>query len=515
MTVVQVTGTATKSKIQRNAAGSRTEATVTEPYVPVGSKKLKVDKSGLYQVGDMIVLKKPVSDAFIAAIGMDKIKDCTPPKPGRKCTQWAASGYNIDYERQVVATDGAFEITLDAPLVDSLDAGVGGGVSGTLYAARERRIQHVGVEELMIDSVYDATKVLHNVVKYGKTIPAIYTDEAHAWNGIKIDKAVNSWVSAVSCTHIGFACVNLQKGSKRITVLDSTSREPVSVLTGGRRYPFNGDGQLNLFTRCTSDLGRHSFVSGGRIPGPNVFHRCTSTKDQADIGPHMRWSTGQLYDNVVGGQMRVWDRGLMGSGHGWSGQTIVFWNCESKESLGGSAGFTVDSPALGANYCVGCVSEVNSYTGGSTKGPWCCGASGSYTHSGTKDPIESLYEAQFDERTAHFAPAQPAAQPSAEDAESHAEEHAEEASGSGEEDDDEEHEEEPEEGDAAHEEEPEDEEDEADEDAPADDGMNSKPDDGGKRAAAILLSNHSAARFGRAERLLTLEHGAIQPQPLS
>ena len=100
------------------------------------------------------------------------------------------------------------------------------------------------------------------------------------------------------------------------------------------RYSFNNNGQLNLVRYSTSDYGRHSFVTGGNPGGPNVFYRCSSTNDQADIGPHMRWAVGQLYDNIFGGQMRVWDRGLAGSGHGWSGNTIVFWNCHSLASLG-------------------------------------------------------------------------------------------------------------------------------------------------------------------------------------
>ena len=52
----------------------------------------------------------------------------------------------------------------------------------------------------------------------------------------------------------------------------------------------------------------------------------------------------------------VWDRGYYGSGHGWSGNTIVFWNCESRASFNGSQAFRVDSPATGANYCVGYLS---------------------------------------------------------------------------------------------------------------------------------------------------------------
>eukprot|EP00966_Prymnesium_polylepis_P303725 7016218-Prymnesium_polylepis.1 len=87
----------------------------------------------------------------------------------------------------------------------------------------------------------------------------------------------------------------------------------------------------------------------------------------------MRWGAGQLYDKIVGGQMRVWDRGYFGSGHGWAGNTIVFWNAQSLAAAGGTSGFHVQSPASGANYCVGCVSDTAVYD---ESAPWCCGAGG-------------------------------------------------------------------------------------------------------------------------------------------
>lgn len=165
-----------------------------------------------------------------------------------------------------------------------------------------------------------------------------------------------------------------------------------------RRYAFHNDGQLSLYRYCSSDLARHAFVTGGNQGGPNVFYHCTSTRDQEDIGPHMRWATGQLYDNVIGGQMRVWDRGYAGSGHGWSGNTIVFWNCESTYlTLGGAkTGFDIESPATGANYCIGCISDTDSYSDSS---PWCCGANGIYQSLGERVTPDSLYEAQLADRT--------------------------------------------------------------------------------------------------------------------
>lgn len=63
--------------------------------------------------------------------------------------------------------------------------------------------------------------------------------------------------------------------------------------------------------------------------------------------------------------------------------------------MGGTYGFTVDSPAVGANYCVGCVSEGSAFD---VTGPWCCGAPGTYERSGHRDPIDSLYEAQLADR---------------------------------------------------------------------------------------------------------------------
>ena len=86
------------------------------------------------------------------------------------------------------------------------------------------------------------------------------------------------------------------------------SHAPVSQITGGRRYPFNINGQRCLVKHCTSDWGRHSFVTGSRVSGPNVFYRSRSTRDQSDIGPHHRWGVGQLYDNIRGGQMRAYRR---------------------------------------------------------------------------------------------------------------------------------------------------------------------------------------------------------------
>lgn len=123
-----------------------------------------------------------------------------------------------------------------------------------------------------------------------------------------------------------------------------------------RGYSFDIDGSLSLVTNCSATKGRHDYVTGSKVAGPNVFHGCTATQTYADIGPHHRHATGLLFDRVDGGQSRVWDRGNMGSGHGWSGATTMLWNVVARDGQD----VRVDSPPGTYNWCVGCVAaELN------------------------------------------------------------------------------------------------------------------------------------------------------------
>jgi len=117
-------------------------------------------------------------------------------------------------------------------------------------------------------------------------------------------------------------------------VLNCHCREPKSLITGGRRYSFNLAGSLNLFKGCTTTEGRHDFVTGSRVCGPNVFSQCSASGSHSDIGPHHRWAMGTLYDGISSdGQINVQDRDDMGTGHGWAGANQVFWNCKGSSSV--------------------------------------------------------------------------------------------------------------------------------------------------------------------------------------
>lgn len=213
-------------------------------------------------------------------------------------------------------------------------------------------------------------------------------------SAVEFDNVANAWASQVVCRHFVFACMDIARGAKHVTVDNCTSLAPISQIVGGRRYAFNIDGQLNLVRNCQSEDGRHSYVTGSRAAGPNVFANSMSTRDWSDIGPHHRWGVGQLYDNVIGGAIRVWDRGNLGSGHGWAGNSVVFYNCQAKmdhAAPGYSAEIVISSPNTGSNYCIGCVTD-GKYV---SKIPQCCGRGGSFESPGQlRTDIPSLYEAQ-------------------------------------------------------------------------------------------------------------------------
>ena len=128
--------------------------------------------------------------------------------------------------------------------------------------------------------------------------------------------------------------------------------DPKSQITGGRRYSFNiSDGVGNLFQRCYARSGRHNFVSGSRTTGPNVWLDCLASNPLNDEGPHHRWATGLLFDNIKSRDINVQNRTNSGTGHGWTSGQTLFWNVEAQRII-------CDSPSGAMNYVVGSVGQL-------------------------------------------------------------------------------------------------------------------------------------------------------------
>jgi hypothetical protein len=310
---------------------------IVDDYAPVGARSFNVANASGFKVGQTVFVVRRGNSAWITEIGMDKIVP-RAANPG-STKQWES--FDMKFDRVITAIEGA-RITVDAPIVCALDKRWGGGAI-VPYDDKER-ISRCGVEFLRSVSDFDKNKTADYKGE------SVFVDEDHTSYIVAFRSVKNAWarkLTSVSLTH-GPAQIGGQ--AKWITVEDCQALSPVSQITGGRRYPYAVDGQLNLIQRCFAEKARHAFVFGARVPGPNVFLECRSVIDYATSEPHHRWSVGGLYDNVDA-NMAIQDRQWMGSGHGWSGANYVVWNSRGQ--------LICQKPPTAQNFAIGFVGKKN------------------------------------------------------------------------------------------------------------------------------------------------------------
>ena len=349
-----------KTKSQRSL-----QQKITTNYVPVGSHSFEVEDASRYKVGQELLVVRLATGQWIDDIGMNKLK---PRKDGREIKQWTTKKYHLKYERTITAINNN-TITIDVPLVQMIEDKYDGGVIYPISITG--RVNHIGIENMRLVSEY----------RKGR----INSDEKHAWNAIEMTDVENSWISDISAYHFARSLVAVQKGSRLITVRDSSNYDPASEIRGGRRYSYSLGGSLTLFLRCDARNGRHDYITSSRVAGPNAFVFGKATKTHSDIGPHHRWATGTLYDNIHGGDINAEDRQNLGSGHGWSGAQQVFWNTNGR---GKSA---VQSPPGAINWSIG-------HVGKRYKGRWSNRPQGVWISHGKHVKPQSLFVQQLTER---------------------------------------------------------------------------------------------------------------------
>lgn len=371
-TVILATGKTQRTLIEVGAEGARreevpgTRRAITDTYVPWSAKSFSLQSAEGLRVGERIVVHRPGTAEWIRELGMDRIRN-RPGAPAGETRQWSAAGFNLEFERTITAIDGN-RLTLDAPVMNAIDAHFGGG---EIYRFTFPRIAGCGVENLRLVSEYEKGRET--------------SDEEHAWIGIELEAVENAWVRGVNAVHFSHA-VQTNRGSIFTTVQDCAHLEPVSQITGSRRYSYHLNGQYGLVLRSGARGARHTFVTGSRVAGPNVFLDGVAEGSHSDSGPHHRWAVGTLYDNIADDrQLRVQDRQWAGSGHGWAGAQQVFWNCRSPSIV-------LQRPPTAQNWAIG---SVGNFVAGdySPNAP-----RGIIEATGTPVTPRSLYLAQLGER---------------------------------------------------------------------------------------------------------------------
>ncbi|MEO6720484.1 MAG: hypothetical protein ABIN67_08955 [Ferruginibacter sp.] len=313
-----------------------TKQFITNNYVPVGATSFNVTSAKAFKKGDKVLVRRICNEDWIKELGEDS---ATVGK-----NNWRS--FNINYDRTIVDIRGN-TIIIDAPIFCAIETRWGGG---ELVKYNDTRIEQAGVENLRALSEYNPCVRTRNYgnmdrdkldPKFQYQGDEYFSDENHYFNFINITNAKNVWVRNISALHFGSSVVQVNAGSKWVTVQDCESREPVSQRWGGRRFTFHMNGQFCLVQRCFSQKGRHSFVQQQSEASGNVYLDCVAVNPYSSSEPHNHWVNGSLYDNVKAPlTARYWDYII-----GWAGANIVFWNCEGD--------FLIQKPPTAQNYSFG------------------------------------------------------------------------------------------------------------------------------------------------------------------
>ncbi|MGI4869889.1 MAG: DUF6298 domain-containing protein [Janthinobacterium lividum] len=289
----------------RNDRKTEVAQAITDAYVPVNARTIRVANAAAFKVGDRVRVLRPSTAAWIKKLGMETFGG------GLSSLGWKPGQRDLAWDRQVVAGD-AGGLTLDAPITMALDKAYGGGT--VARCTWPGLITQVGVENLTLESVFD------------KANPK---DEDHRWTAIDLENVQDAWVRQVNFRHFAGSAVLAHATTRRLTVEDCQSTEPVSEIGGERRYTFYTLGQQTLFQRLYAEQGYHDFAVGFCAAGPNAFVQCEAEQALSFSGGIDSWASGVLFDIVkeYGQALRFGNREQDGQGAGWAVANSVFWQC--------------------------------------------------------------------------------------------------------------------------------------------------------------------------------------------
>jgi hypothetical protein len=285
----------------------------TDETVPAGALTLTLESVGGLAAGDRVVVTRPSTREWIAALGMNRAEGAFADQR----LHWTPGSRDLTWDRVVTSVDEKLKrVTLDAPVTTALESRYGGGTLAKVSAHEPAR--RVGVEALTLDSEFDAANA---------------ADEEHAWLGVALDNVEDAWVRDVTARHFAGSAVRVGWRARRVTVLGCRFAAPVSEVGGYRRQGFFVEGQQVLVRACQSEAGTNDFAVGFAAAGPNVFLDCTATGALGPSGSFESWASGVLYERVrVGGAaLRLAYDMTRSQGGGWTAANSVIWNCAAAQ----------------------------------------------------------------------------------------------------------------------------------------------------------------------------------------
>jgi hypothetical protein len=332
-TVIDITGDPHRFLEIRGSGSWQTfgrAAPIIDSYVASGTASFSVDDASDFNVGDSVLITRPVTAAWVHFMGMDTLVRNGQPQT------WLAPGTTIRTDRTIVSIADN-QITLDVPMSDSIDAQYldPPGATMTKYTF-PGRITQVGVESLQI------------------VAPAVNDPiTSPQYTAFMINDVIDGWAADIAIQETQNS-VLVDSGAKQVT-LESVRVDHSIVHTGDGPADFTVNGTQIFISRSSSNgRGSWPFVTQGRVTGPIAVLNFTSDQPSG-ISPHQRWATGLLADNCQLPNsphgtpgIAFSNRGTAGSGHGWDMGWGVAWNVTTPY-------FLVQDPPGSHNWCIGCV----------------------------------------------------------------------------------------------------------------------------------------------------------------
>ena len=343
---------------------------ISDNYVASGAIKFNVTDAKSFHGGDIIEIKRPVTEAWVKFMEMHNLV-----RDGKPQT-WLGTDRYLIMKRKIINVSGN-TITVDTPLSDSFDAQYLNppGTAVTKINAVSK-ITQVGIENIRIQCP-------PLEIEYGKA----------PYSAIRIG-GDDCWVKDIYCEE---TMNNIVITGNRVTLQKVIAKHTYPNLGASKPTDFSIEGSQILIDRCEVTGDNEYFVwTSSLAAGPNVILNSTFLGRGSRIQPHHRWSTGMLIDNcsVPGGGIDFPNRGVAGSGHGWTMGWGVVWNSIAKF-------YVIQNPPCTLNWAIGCIGERLQTARYFDTSPLL--DEGIFESHGTPVAPQSLYLAQLQERLGNQA----------------------------------------------------------------------------------------------------------------
>lgn len=341
------------------------ETSIADAYVPFGANTFTVASTAGFKVGDRIAIQRPTTAAWVHFMQMDSMK-----RNGRPQTWISGSRVGIA-ERKITKISGN-KITVDVPLPDSYDSKYLNPPGTTIGKVKPvTRVTQVGVENLHIQCE-------PNEIAYGQA----------PYSAVRVG-GDDCWLRDLYCEE---TMNTTAYTGERITVEKVVVKHTYPNLGASKPADFSIEGGQILIDRCSATGGNTYFVWTSSYKfGPNVVLNSAFSGFGSHIQPHQRWSTGLLVDNCIipDGRIDFINRGVAGSGHGWTMGWAVAWNCIAQA-------YVIQNPPGVQNWAIGCIGNREKMPRLFDTAP--LQPEGVFDSHGNPVAPQSLYLAQLNER---------------------------------------------------------------------------------------------------------------------